>query len=74
MKVAEYTKTVVKPAYDTFVDSKDDETTLAEHFAAIRKYYESAQQESNKQRQEDGNAGSSVNVVTTKFQHLVSDD
>ncbi|KAF4587961.1 hypothetical protein EYR38_009922 [Pleurotus pulmonarius] len=70
MKVAEYTKTVVKPAYDAFVDSKDDETTLAEHFAAIRKYYESAQQESNKQRQEDGNAGSSVNVVTTKFQHL----
>ncbi|KAF4602846.1 hypothetical protein EYR40_006064 [Pleurotus pulmonarius] len=70
LKVAEYTKTVVKPAYDAFINSKDDETTLFDHFKDIRKFYESAQKESNKQRQEDGNAAASVNLVTAKFKHL----
>lgn len=72
VKVSEYTKSIVKPAYDEFLASKDDQTTLADYFEPIRKFYESAQAESNKQRQEDGNAGASVNLVTSKFQHLVS--
>ncbi|KAF4600675.1 hypothetical protein EYR38_005318 [Pleurotus pulmonarius] len=70
MKISEYTKSIVKPAYDEFLASKDDQTTLADYFEPIRKFYESAQAESNKQRQEDGNAGASVNLVTSKFQHL----
>ncbi|KAF9486876.1 hypothetical protein BDN71DRAFT_793091 [Pleurotus eryngii] len=70
MKVSEYTKSIVKPTYDEFLASKDDQTTLADYFEPIHKFYESAQAESNKQRQEDGNAGASVNLVTSKFQHL----
>ncbi|KAG5222262.1 hypothetical protein IMY05_C3108000800 [Salix suchowensis] len=72
VKVSEYTKSIVKPTYDEFLASKDDQTTLADYFEPIHKFYESAQAESNKQRQEDGNAGASVNLVTSKFQHLVS--